>query len=92
MTRAIPKWVQDRFSKLYKKYKNQAITFEMIRKVLSPMDDDNTIRVFLNELRSANWIDVQLSPESSRERVYMLKEPNEIIMEIIPNGSKKSKS
>jgi len=88
MAKAIPKWVQDRVSRLWKKYEDkEAITFKMIKDVLK-MDDDNTIRVFINELKKADWIEVQLSPESSRERVYILKEPNKIMMEIIPNDTK----
>ena len=90
MAKAIPKWVQERLSRLWKRYKNQAMTFKMIKGVLT-MDDDNTIRVFINELRKADWIDVQLSPETSRERIYVLKEPNKIMMEIIPNGNTKYK-
>lgn len=91
MAKAIPKWVQERLSRLWKKYGNQAITFKMIKDVLT-MDDDNTIRVFINELKTADWIDVQLSPETSRERIYILKEPNKIMQEIIPNATERHKS
>ncbi len=87
MAKAIPKWVQERISKLYKKYKNKEMTFEMIKDVLSPMDDKNTISVFLNELRNANWIEVKLSEDDARKRIYTLKEPNKIMMEIIPNAN-----
>jgi hypothetical protein len=90
MAKPIPKWVQERLSRLWKKYENQAITFKMIKEVLS-MDDDNTIRVFINELKTADWIDVQLSPESSRERIYIIKEPNKIMTEITSNGNKRYK-
>jgi len=86
MAKAIPKWVQERLSRLWKKYDSKAINFKMIKEVLT-MDDDNTIRVFLNELKKAEWIDVQLSPESSRERVYILKEPNVIMRELMQNGN-----
>ncbi len=90
MAKAIPKWVQERVSKLYKKYDNQAMTFKMIKDVLT-IDDDNTIRVFINELRTAGWVDVQLNPETSRERIYILKEPNKILTEITSNGNTRNK-
>ncbi|UZE94112.1 MAG: hypothetical protein IB618_00855 [Candidatus Pacearchaeota archaeon] len=91
MAKAIPKWVMERLSRLWKKYgDSQAITFKQIKDVLK-MDDENTIRVFINELKKADWIEVQLSPESSRERIYILKEPNKIMMEIVSNGNKRSK-
>ena len=86
MTKPIPKWVQERLARLWNKYKEQAITFKMIKAVLT-MDDDNTIRVFLNELKSAEWVEVQLSPESSRERVYIIKEPNQVMLEINRNAN-----
>jgi hypothetical protein len=86
MAKPIPKWVQERLARLWKKYGEQAITFKMIKEILT-MDDDNTIRVFLNELKKADWIDVQLSPTSSRERIYILKQPNEIMLEIGKNGN-----
>ncbi len=81
MAKPIPKWVQERLSRLWKEYGEKTMTFKMIKDVLV-IDNDNAIRVFINELKKANWIDVQLSPESSRERVYTLKEPNEIMKEL----------
>ncbi|MEK6952771.1 MAG: hypothetical protein AABX29_07185 [Nanoarchaeota archaeon] len=81
MPKAIPKWVQQRFSLLWKKYEHQDITYDEIKKELK-VDDDNTISVFINELKKAEWIDVKLSSEDSRKRVYTLKAPNQIYLEI----------
>lgn len=81
MAKPIPKWVQERVSKLWKKYDSKEMTFEMIQNVLT-IDDRNTISVFLNELRNAEWIEVKSSKEDARKRIYVLKEPNTIMLEI----------
>lgn len=81
MAKPIPKWVQERVSKLWKEYGSSEITYKMIKNVLS-LDDKSTIGVFLNELKTAEWIDVKLNQEDARKRIYVLKEPNEIMKEI----------
>ncbi len=81
MAKPIPKWVQERLSRLWKKYDKKELTFEKIEKVLS-MDDKNTISAFLNELKVADWIEIKLSKEDTRKRVYVLKEPNIIMQEL----------
>jgi len=87
MAKPIPKWVQERLSKLWKKYGNQELTFEKIQKVLC-MDDRNTISAFLNELKVADWIEIKLSKEDTRKRVYVIKEPNLIMKELFQNDRK----
>ena len=82
MAKAIPKWVQERLSKIWKKYDSKELTFEMIEAVLSPMDDRNTISVFLNELKRAEWIEVKPSEKDLRKRIYIFKQPNLIMKEI----------
>jgi len=91
MAKPIPKWVQERLSRLWKKYGREEMTFEMIQKVLA-MDDRNTISAFLNELKVAGWIEIKLSKEDTRKRVYIIKEPNKIMMEIVSNENTKHKS
>jgi len=85
MAKAIPKWVQERLSKIWKTYDSRELTFEMIEKVLTPMDDRNTISVFLNELKKAEWIEIKPNEKDLRKRIYILKEPNKIMTEIITN-------
>ena len=81
MAKPIPKWVQERFSILWQKYDNQLLTYEEIEKVLK-LDDRNTISVFLNELKKAEWVDIQLSDKDLRKRTYTLKAPNQIMLEM----------
>ena len=82
MAKPIPKWVQERVSRIWKKYDSKELTFEMIEKVLKPMDDRNTISVFLNELKKAEWVEIKPSKEDMRKKIYTLKEPNLIMKEL----------
>jgi len=87
MAKAIPKWVQERLSKILKKYNDkEGITYDMIEKVLS-IDDKNTINAFLNELKKAEWIEVKSSDEDLRKKIYIFKMPNEVMMEIKKDGN-----
>ena len=78
MAKPIPKWVQERLSKLWKKYGQNEMTYEQIESVLKP-DEKTTIGVFLNELKKAEWIEIKQSENDARKRIYTIKEPNEIL-------------
>ena len=91
MAKPIPKWVQERLSRLWKKYGNEEMTYEKIKKVLC-MDNATTISVFLNELKRAEWINIKPSEADARKRVYIINEPNKIMQEITTNGIKRDKS
>ena len=80
MAKPIPKWVQERLSKLWKKYGEREMTYEQIESILKP-DEKTTISVFLNELKKAEWIDIRRG-EDARVRIYNIKEPNKILKEI----------
>jgi hypothetical protein len=81
MAKPIPKWVQERLSKLWKKFEDKEMSYEQIESVLKP-DEKTTISVFLNELKNAEWIDIKRG-EDGRVRIYTIKEPNKILKEII---------
>ncbi|MEK6951990.1 MAG: hypothetical protein AABX29_03170 [Nanoarchaeota archaeon] len=80
MAKPIPKWVQERLSKLWKKYEGREMSYEQIEEVLKP-DEKTTISVFLNELKKAEWIDIRRG-EDARIRIYTIKEPNIILKDI----------
>jgi len=86
MANAIPKWVQERVSKLWKEHDNGEMTYEKIETILKP-DERNTINVFLSELKKAGWINIKPNKEDLRKKIYILNEPNKIMAEIIPNGN-----
>ena len=81
MAKAIPKWVMERFSVLWKRYGNKPLSYVDIEKVLS-LDDRNVIGVFLNELKKAEWIIINIDPNDSRRRIYELRTPEKVIGEI----------
>jgi hypothetical protein len=80
MAKPIPKWVQERLSKLWKKFEGREMTYEQIESVLKP-DEKTTISVFLNELKKAEWIEIKRG-EDARMRIYTIKEPNKILKEL----------
>ncbi|MBR9704643.1 hypothetical protein GOV12_04475 [Candidatus Pacearchaeota archaeon] len=91
MANSIPKWVMERFTVLWQEFEGREISYEDIVNHLK-IDDKNTISVFLNELRTAGWIEVKLNESDTRKRQYSLKSPNEIFSEItIKNESDKNK-
>ena len=81
MAKPIPKWVQERLSKLWKEFEGKEMSYEQIKEILKP-DEKTTIGVFLSELKKAGWVDIRRG-EDARVRIYTLKEPNKILKEII---------
>ena len=91
MANHIPKWVMERYSVLWKKYGSEEMSYDQIEKTLK-IDDKNTIGVFLNELRKAGWIEVNLSKDDMRKRVYILRMPEKVMEEMIVNANKNYKN
>lgn len=81
MTKPIPKWVMERYSRLWNKFENKEMFYEDIQKTLS-IDQKNVISVFLNELKNAGWIEIKLSEKDLRKRTYQLKSPNVVISQL----------
>ena len=81
MANPIPKWVMVRYSKLWKKFESNPVSYEQIEKVLT-IDDKRVISVFLSDLKKAGWIDIGLDKEDTRKRIYTLKSPELIVKEI----------
>ena len=77
----IPKWVMVRYAKLWKKYEEKSFSYEDIQKILK-LDDNRVISVFLNELKKAHWINMELDKEDMRKRLYTLKSPLSMVDEI----------
>lgn len=81
MVKAVPKWVQVRYARLWNKYGNKEILYSDIEKILK-IDGKNTISVFLNELRTAGWINIKLDETDTRKRNYILKSPENIVKQM----------
>lgn len=74
----IPKWVMQRYAKLWEKFKDREVSYEGIQETLKG-DSRNIISVFLNELKNAGWIEIRLHEVDMRKRVYALKQPELIV-------------
>lgn len=80
MTKNIPTWVMQRYAKLWKKFKDTPFNYE---KALGVLKEKETMSVVLSELRKAGWLEVKLDPNDTRRRIYILKNPERAINEII---------
>ena len=78
MTQPLAKWIMKRYAILWNKFKDSPFTFEDAEKALKGI---SAINVFLSDLRKAGWLEVVLSSEDMRKRVYTLKSPEKAIME-----------
>lgn len=80
MTKNIPTWIMQRYAKLWHKLKNSPFNYE---KALEILKEKETLSVVLSELRKAGWIEVKLDPQDIRKRIYILKNPEKAINEIL---------
>lgn len=76
---AMPKWIQQRYAVLWSIKKDNPITHEEIMKLLGEKEPI-LISVFISELKKAEWLESQLNPDDARKRVYILKSPEEIFL------------
>jgi len=80
MTQPIPAWIQKRYALLWNKFKDKEFTFEQAEKVLKK--NEGGINVFFSDLRKAGWLEVSLNSEDTRKRIYKLKNPGAVFLEI----------
>jgi len=80
MVENIPTWLMKRYAKMWKKFQTKPFNYE---DVLSLLKEKEAISVILSELRKAGWIEAKLNPEDTRKRIYILRNPDKIINEII---------
>lgn len=85
MTQPLPKWIMNRYSKLWSKFKNSEFNH---KEAYDALGNDNIISVVLSELKKAGWLDVRLTRSDSRKRAYKLKCPEKAVMEISRNHFK----
>jgi type I restriction enzyme M protein len=81
MTNPLPKWIQNRYAVLWAKFRDKPFTHEQAVKTLN--DKEGVVSVFMSDLKRAGWLEVILSKEDTRIRLYKLKEPNQAIKEMI---------
>jgi len=80
MVEPLPKWLMQRYSLLWVKFKDKEFNHEQATKTLP--DDERMVSGILSEMRKAGWLEMRLDPEDARRRLYKLKSPEEVVKEI----------
>ena len=85
MDKTIPvaKKVMKRYSSLWNKYRYTPISFQQIKDLFQ--EDNSRISGTITKLKQANWITMQLNETDGRRRIYSLKTPEDICLEIAEN-------
>jgi len=81
LTKPLPKWLMERYSVLWRKFKGNEFEHDDAAKILRE-EKDRLVSVVLSELKKHGWLTVKLHPDDSRKRIYKLKNPEEAILEI----------
>lgn len=81
MATPISKWLQIRYSILWRRYRNKKINFQEIATALQEKDNKN-VSVILSDLNKNGWVLVDKNKKDKRKAVYQLRNPEEIITEL----------
>lgn len=81
MTKSLPKWLENRYAVLWRKFREDHFSFEQAEKTLNEKDP-KTLSVVLSDLRKFGWLTPELDPNTSRKRIYKLKPPEVALDEI----------
>ena len=81
MTKPLPKWLTERYSLLWKKFKEKEFDHDEAANVLKEKKE-RLVSVVLSDLKRHGWLTIKLHPKDSRKRIYKLKNPEEVINEI----------
>ena len=76
---AMPKWIQQRYAVLWSIKRDKSFNHVEAMKILGEKESI-LISVFISELKKAGWIESQLNPDDARKRLYSLKSPEEIFL------------
>ena len=82
MTQPLPKWVIQRYSRLWVSF---GINEFQHKDALCTLNNDKMTSVILSNLKKAGWLDVRLAYDDGRKRVYRLKNPETAIRELAEN-------
>jgi type III secretory pathway component EscR len=85
MVEAIPKWVMQRYSALYKKFKMKQFTREEAREALSQFEIDNEEKLtntFFSDLHKKGWVEVKQDESDGRRKLFKLVPPEKAILNL----------
>lgn len=80
MTQVLPKWEMKAYVSLWSKYKDKQFYHDNVCKLLKQKKE--VVSTLLYDMRKAGWLEVALSSNDSRKRVYKLKGPKEAVEEM----------
>ena len=85
MTKAIPKWVIQRYSALYQKFKIKQFTREEARKVLEEFgikSEERLTNTFFSDLNKKGWVEVEKDEKDARRKLFKLVSPDKAIINL----------
>lgn len=85
MVEAIPKWVMQRYSALYRKFKMKIFTREQARETLDEFkidSDERLTNTFFSELNKRGWIEIEKDEKDSRRKLFKLISPESAILNL----------
>jgi len=86
MTKAIPKWVMQRYSVLYKKFRcGQTFTREDATKVIKESGlkpEEKLTNTFFSELSERGWVKAERDKKDKRKKIFKLMNPIEAILNL----------
>lgn len=83
MTQPLPKWVMQRYSRLWASFGSNEFQH---KDAFSALKYDEMTSVVLSNLKRAGWLEVKLAHNDGRKRIYCLKNPEAAVKEISENG------
>jgi len=78
LARPLPKWVMQRYSKLWQKCRENEFEHDQAVQTLG----QKHASIILSYLKKNGWVTVILHPEDSRKRIYRLKGPEKAVEEM----------
>jgi len=84
MTQIPPNWAFIIYSKLWAKFKDNRFYNEQAKQIIQ-----GNLNQAISRLKNDGWLKIGLDPKDSRKSIYILKNPEHAINEIIDEYSQK---
>ena len=82
MTNHIPRWELMKYAVLWKKFGIKEFTNQQAIETLKEKDR-HLLSVFFSDLKKSGWVLVERDKKDARKKIYVLKEPNQAIKEMV---------
>ncbi len=78
----VPKWILEKYIRLYFTFGLKMFTFEQAYTTLKKLGCDKTkTSLVLSKLRKASWIETRMATEDARKHEYLLKDIKDLFKE-----------